>query len=383
MAALLRDFRYAFRSLSKTPGFVVVVLLTLALGTGVNTAIFSVIDAVLLRPLSFPQADRIVQINEQTGKSASGGMGQAYPNFVDLRERVKSYAITAGLIVDTATLTGTDSAARVQLRMVSSTFFDLVGTRPVIGRTFAASADRVEAPPVVVLSEGLWARKFGRESNLIGKPITLDGKAYTVSGIVPQLGEPYHTAEAFVPLAPFGTSQSLQIRGNHSNLRSLAVLRPGVTRDQAEREAAAIYADLEKQYPNSNSGVGPVITPLLEGMVRPVRKGLLVLAGAVGVVLLIACVNVANLLLARSATRRRKISVRAALGASHTALIRQCLAESLLLSLGGAIVGVLAAVWALDAVRGSGIQGIARLSDAKLNPEVLAFALGISILSAL
>ncbi|HEV8145999.1 MAG TPA: ABC transporter permease [Bryobacteraceae bacterium] len=383
MAALFRDFRYAVRTLSKTPGFVVVVLLTLALGTGVNTAIFSVIDAVLLRPLSFPQADRIVQINERTGKSASGGMGQAYPNFIDLRERAKSYETFAGLIVDTATLTGTDSAARVQLRMVSSTFFDLVGARPLIGRTFAASDDRVEAPPVVVLSEGLWARKFGRDSNLVGKPIILDGKAYTVSGIVPQLGEPYHTAEAFVPLGLSGDSKMLLSRGNHTNLRTLALLRPGITRDQAEREAAAIYADLEKQYPNSNSGVGPVIIPLLERMVRPVRQGLLVLAGAVGFVLLIACVNVANLLLARSATRRREISVRTALGASRAALIRQCLAESLLLSLGGAVVGVLAAVWALDAVRGSGIQGIARLSGAKLNPEVLAFALGISILSAL
>src|SRR5258706_360692 len=209
MTALLRDFRYAVRSLSKTPGFVVVVLLTLALGTGVNTAIFSVIDAVLLRPLSFPDADRIVQITEQVGNSSKGSTGQSYPNFLDFRERAKSYLNLAGYISDSTTLTGKESAIRVRWRMVTPGFFGLVGAQPIIGRTFVDAEDRADAAPVTVLSEGLWARKFGRDSKLIGKPVTLDGKPYTVIGIVPQLGEPFAQGEAFVPLGLFAKDGGL------------------------------------------------------------------------------------------------------------------------------------------------------------------------------
>jgi len=378
---MLKDLRFATRALLKSPGFTLVALLALALGTGANTAIFSVIDAVLLRPLQFPEPDRLMRLSEENGGSE---MGLAYLNFTDLREQSRSFREVAGYWRQTVTLAGIEPAERAQTMLVSAEFFDLTGAKPTLGRVFTPDEDRPGAPLVALISDSMWNRKFGRQRDIVGSKIVLDGESYTIAGVFPRIAEPFDTVDVLLPLGSttsMGTSR--RVRGDHTNLRALAALKPGITVAQARAELEEFYARLEKQYPASNSGVRSSMAPLLERMVSNVKPALWILFAAVGFVLLIACVNVANLMLARSSVRRREIAVRSALGASRFALVRHFLAESLVISVGGAILGMLGAYWGLDTIRFLAPDGIARLDQAGLNWSAFGFTLALSVVAAI
>jgi putative ABC transport system permease protein len=384
---MLNDLRYALRTLLKSPGFTIVAVLALALGSGVNTAIFSVIDAVLLRPLPFPNSARLVQMNEQaTGIAAQNlrPISLSYPNFLDLRDRSRAFEKIAGYRERGMNLTGSDRAIRVSGIQVNWEFFDLTGARPLIGRGFSPAEDRVEAEPVAVITAGLWRRAFGKEASILGGKIRLDSRDYTVIGVLPALPEPFAGTDVLVPLSLFAVKDDGMLnRGNHTGLYALGALAPGMSVAKAQAELTRISEDLEKSYPQFNAGTRAVITPFLDTMVSQVRPGLWMLFAAVGFVLLIACVNVANLTLARSSARRREVAVRAALGAARGAIVRQFLVESLVLATGGAALGAIAAAWAVDALRRFGPADVARLSQAQLNPQVLMFTTLLIAISAI
>ena len=378
---MVKDFRYALRTLAKTPGFTVVAILALALGSGVNTAIFSVIDAVLLRPLPFPDANRLVQVDEQD--SSGREISFSYPSCLDMRARNRSFASIAAYRNRGMNLTGMETAVRVRAAEVNWEFFDLVGARPILGRTLTAEDDREAAAPVIVISQGLWNRKFGRKGDVLGREISLSGRQYKIAGVVPALPEPFQRTEVFIPLALFAVKgDQMMDRSNHTGIRAIALRKAGTSLEQARADLRDISEHLEHEYPLTNSGVRQMAAPFLDSMVSGVRSGLWMLFGAVGFVLLIACVNVANLLLARSSARRREVAVRAALGAGRAAIVRQFLAESLVLSAAGAMLGTLAAVWVVDAVVRYGPDDIARLSETRLNPAVLGFTLALTVISA-
>ncbi len=357
-------------------------VLALALGSGVNTAIFSVIDAVLLRPLPFPHADRLVQINEQD----SGGrhISLSYPNFLAMRTRNRSFSTIAGYRNRGMNSTGLEAAVRVKVAEVNWEFFVLLGTRPVLGRIFTAEDDRVDAEPAILISSGLWTRKFRRRANVLGQDIALNGWKYKIAGVMPALPEPFQTAEVFIPLTLFAREgDGMLDRGNHTGLFAIGLRKSGISQEQAEADLRDISENLERQDPLVDSGIRGVAALFLDSMVSKVRPGLWMLFAAVGLVLLIACANVANLMLARSSARRREVAVRAALGAGRLAIVRQFLAESLVLSAAGATLGTLAAFWVVGVVIRYGPGNIARLAETRLNPAVLGFTIGLTVISAI
>lgn len=382
-----KDLRYAFRSLSKAPGFTIVAVLALALGSGVNTAIFSVINAVLLRPLPYPHADRLVQINEQAvGRTAENArpISLSYPNFLDMRERSRSFREVGAYRFRGLNLRTHDRTMRVSDAQVNWQFFDLAGARPLMGRVFTAEDDRVQAQPVAVITEGLWTRVFARRGDLLGQRFSLSGRDYTVIGVLPMMPEPFESTDVFVPLTLFATEgDGMLVRGNHTGMHAIASLAPGVTLQQARSEMKGISADLERQYFQVNAGTEGVVTPLLDTMVSQVRPGLWMLAAAVGFVLLIACVNVANLMLARSSTRRREVAIRAALGAGRHVIVQQFLIESAVLAGVGAVVGTIGAAWALGALLKFAPGDVARLDQAHIDLPVLAFTAVLTVFSAI
>lgn len=384
---MLNDLRYALRTLFHSPGFTIVAVLALALGSGVNTAIFSVIDAVLLRPLPFPHPDRLVKLDEH---AAGQGLGDgrlisiSYPNFVDLRSRARSFTAIAGYRHRGMNLVGTETATRVDALQINWEFGPLLGLQPAIGRTFTSADDRVESHPVAILTEPLWTRDFGRDHSILGRAIRLDGRDYTIVGVAPRLPEPFDSMDVLLPLSLFAVQDDGMLdRANHTGLHAIAALAPGVTVDQARRELTHISSELETQYPLTTAGIRATTDPFLDTMVSQIRPGLWMLFAAVGFVLLIACVNVANLMLARSTGQRREVAIRAALGAGRGAIVRQFLTESLVLSFAGAILGTLAAAWIVAAVVRFSPADVARLSAAHLDPRVLCFTLLLTILSAI
>ena len=384
METLIEDIRYGLRMLRKAPGFTLVVVLTLALGIGANTALFSVVNGVLLNPLPYPEPNQLVTLHESKPNFETGSI--SYPNFRDWQKENKTFSAMAISRSNSLALTGYGEAEQVRAELISSDFFPVLGVKPEIGRGFAPGEDEIGAGPIVLISAGLWKRKFASSPDILGKGITLDGKAYTVVGVIPAsfnltLGT-FSPSEVYVPIGQWG-NPSLRLRSAGLGIHGVGRLRPGVSIEQAQLDMDRISRDLTAAYPDSNRGVGAKLIPLKAGMVGRIRPILLVLLGAVGFVLLISCVNVANLLLARSTARLREFAVRAALGATQGRVVRQLLTESLLLAIAGGGLGLLFAAWGTHAALGALPAALPRAEEIGLDRHVLAFTGLVSVVAGL
>lgn len=378
MDSLVKDIRYGMRSLLKHRGLTVLAIITLALGIGANTAMFSVINTVLLRPLPYAEPDRLVWMNESGPEVASRWL--SYPNFVDWRERSQSFESMSTFRGWSVTLTGTDQPVNINARMVAADYFKVMRVTPVLGRAFTADDDRPGASPVTILSHGFWQKQFASDPNIVGKTITLDDRPYTVIGVMPQTFAHQGPPPLWLTVGPQDWKQrDVRIAGN-----VIARLRPGVTIAQARAEINGIAQQLAREHPVANAGADRVnVVSLQESVTGNVAPALLILFGAVGLVLLIACANVANLLLARAATRRKEFAVRAALGATRARIMRQLLIESLLLSLAGGVFGLLLASWSTALLSRVAHETIPRLDGLHVSCQVLGFNLLVSVLSGL
>ncbi|HYN85037.1 MAG TPA: ABC transporter permease [Pyrinomonadaceae bacterium] len=378
MGNILQDVRYGLRMLLKSRGVTAAALVALALGIGANTAIFSVVNAVLLRPLPYKDADRIVILRERTPKM---DLSFSYPNFQDLRDQNEVVEDLAAFRRESFNLTGAGEPERLSGRMVSHTFFTTLGAEPQHGRVFAAEDDRTGAPRAAVLSHGFWQRRFAADPALVGKQLTLNGDSYTVVGVAAPGFAFGAETDVYVPIGLF--EERYKDRGAHPGISIIGRMRPGVTLEQARAGLDAVMARLEEQYPDSNKEHRVYAETLYENTVGDVRTSLYVLLGAVAFVLLIACANVANLLLARSAGRQKEIAIRTAMGASRWRIVRQLLTESVLLSVAGGALGLLVAVWGTDLLVAAVPDDIPRLRDAGVNARVLLFTLGVSVVTGL
>jgi putative ABC transport system permease protein len=378
----MTDFRFALRQLIKNPGFSLTVICTLALGIGANTAIFSVINAVLLRPLPFPNADRIMFVNE------SDSTGQEFavscPDYLDWKRDntvFEHLAVTRRESRNLSAIPGRE-AERVSSAYVSDNFFKVIGLSPEIGRTFSEDEEKAGGPQVVVISDRLWQRVFNRDPAVLGRAVNFHDQSFTIVGVMPpQMSAPQET-DAWFPIMRRINGGLWSDRGIHPMLFVWGRLKPGVSLEQARSEMKAIAARLEKTYPASNTNVSITVKPLLENLVGKYRTNLALLLGAVGLVLLIACANLANLFAARGAARAREFAIRAAVGASRGQIVRQLLIESFVVAVIGGVLGVFIALWVRDALVVLSPQGVSRFQEITFDFRVLGFASLLAVLTS-
>jgi putative ABC transport system permease protein len=384
MEEWLRDIRYGARMLAKAPGFAAVAVLTLALGIGANTAIFSVINAVLLRPLPYDEADRLVFLTEWSEQVPEMSFSMA--NLKDLRDQTSVFESLGGYNGWSFVLTGEgDEAESVNGRQLSSGVFPTLRKQPVLGRLFTPDEDMPGAEPVVLLAEGFWERRFGRDPNVLGRTLSLDGVRYTVIGVMPKtLHGRWKAIDVFTPLLrledKLGGEEN---RGNHPGIYVVGRLKTGVSLQRAREEVVSVATQLAERYPNSNARQSMTLEPLQEAFVGELRPALLLLLGAVAFVLLIACANVANLLLARAVHRQKEIAVRMAVGARPGRLVRQLLTESVLLSLAGGLVGIVFAFAGVRTLVASLPANVPRADEIGVDALALGFTACISLLTGL
>src|ERR1700722_18812101 len=350
MLMLWQDLRYGLRMLAKNPGFSAVVILTLALGIGANTAIFSVVSAVLLRPLPFPEPDRLVAILHVDLRTGETGRALSYPDFADLRAESKTLESAAAYDEGSATMTGMADPVHLKMGICSADMFHVLREPPMLGREFTAAEDK-PGTHVVMLSYRLWKTRFGGNPKVTDKQIVLDGQPYVVAGVMPaEFQFPLDTqpVDLWTTMAVEGAENQAE-RGSHF-LRVIGRLSSGATYEAANAETAGISALLEKQYQDTNGHWGMAVRPEIQELVGNVRPALLMVVGAVGFLLLIACANAANLLLARAAGRQREMAIRASLGAGKRRILRQLLTESVMLSVAGGVLGLFLALWGTAAL---------------------------------
>ncbi|MHB8412407.1 MAG: ABC transporter permease [Candidatus Acidiferrales bacterium] len=386
MGTIWQDLRYGFRTLAKSPGFTAVAVLTLALGIGANTALFSVVNGVLLNPLPYPHPNQVVSIDSETAEFGQSSI--SYPDFLDWVGDNRTFISLAAYRRDSFNLLGKNDAQRVSAVEVSASFFPTLGVNPILGRNFTPAEDQLNGPPAVILSGGLWKSKFASSPDIIGKTLNLDGTDYTVVGVIPanfyfccetinfRLGDVY---------VPLGADKSpwMHVRKIHPGIWGVGRIKQGVTLAQARADMDRVARNLAAAYPDADKDRGIGVTPLKQEMVENIEPFLLVLLAAVGFVMLIACVNVANLLLARSTGRAREFAIRAALGATQGRVIRQLLTESVLLAFAGGALGLLFAAWGTSAALSIIPSTLPRANDVRIDPRVLLFTLAVSLLAGI
>jgi predicted permease len=389
ITSLLQDLHYGFRMLAKAPTFSLIAILTLALGIGANTAIFSVVNGVLLNPLPFHHPDQLVSLFEKIPNFENGSI--SYPNFIDWRRMNRTFATMAAYRSVGFTLSGTGEPERLHGEMVSAGLFELLGVNPSLGRTFSADEDRLGANPTMMITEGFWKRKFGGRKDIIGQRLVLDDVGRTIIGVVPssfhlnvqnfQRGGPAN--DVYTPVGEYNEPKFYNARGSGWGLDGIGRLKPGVTLEQAREDMDRVSRELAVAYPDIDSDKKANVLSLKDEMVGDMRPILYVLLGAVGFVLLISCVNVANLLLARSTSRQHEFAIRIALGAGQQRVIRQLLTESVLLALIGGALGLLLAKFGTAAALAAIPRSLPRSENIGLDLRVLLFTLAISLLAGI
>ena len=384
MNTFLQDIKYALRMLAKAPGFAAIAVLTLALGIGANTAIFSVVNGVLLNPLPYPHPNQLVEVAEKDPPFNESSI--SYPNFLDWVQQNHTFEALAAYRQNDFSLTGWGEPQRVKATQVSATFFPLLGVKPVIGRNFSAAEDKRGAAPAVMLSENLWKQKFGGSAGVLGKMITLDGTGYTIVGVVP--GNFYFCCETtnfrlgdiYTPIGAW-SNKFFYRRDDRMGTFGVGRLKSGVRLAQAQADMDGVAHNLALAYPDADSRSGIFVASLKDRWVKEVRSILILLLASVGLVLLIACVNVANLLLVRSTGRAREFAIRTALGAGQSRIVRQLLTESTLLAIAGGALGLLLAWWGTSAALRALPQTLPRASSVGVDTRVLFFSLIVSVLA--
>src|ERR1700689_2792193 len=379
MRTLIRDLRYGVRTLCKNPGFTAIAILTMALGIGANTAIFSVVNGVLLRPLPFRDPSRLVLIAE---KSPFPVISTSRENYLDWRDQSRSFEAMEATRSGSIRLTGAGEPDRLNVCMATAGLFPMLGINAQVGRNFLAEEDRAGAMPVALLSYGLWQRRFGGSPDIIGKTIHLDLQPYTVVGILPNGFQILQPADVYLPFMPWAKTLP-DDRNWHPGIIPLARLKQGVSREQARVEMLGITKRLEQQYPDYNTGTSADFVGLQDQIVQNARLALLLLLGAVSFVLLIACANVANLLLARAAARGREVAIRTAMGASRGRIVRGLLTESVLIAVTGGALGLLVASAALGPLLHMAEGSVPQIFSVGLDRSVLLFTLVVSVLTGL
>src|ERR1700684_2763510 len=389
MGTLMQDMRYGIRMLSKNPGFAIIAVLTLALGIGANTAIFSVVNAELLRPLPFRDSSRLVSVATANSRMHSSNASTSYPDFMDWRSQNQVFEKMAAYTGATFTLTGQVNPAHLEGASVSADTFDLLGVSPELGRTFQPGEDEPNHH-VVVISDRLWKQQFGGDPGIVGRTITLDNSGYTVVGVMPAnfryplQREPEEIWSTLSPLneTTDNSPPMVQHRGAHF-LTCIARLKPGVTLAQAQAAMDVIASSLSKQYPDTNKYMSVHLSSEEERLTGAIRPALLVMRVAVGLVLLTACVNVSNLLLARATTRGREIAIRTAMGAGRVRVVRQLLTESLLLAIVAGIFGAALAFLGSDVLGRLSPEDLPRVGEIHIDGWALAFTAGLSLLAGI
>ncbi len=384
MTGLAPDVRYALRQMRKSPGFATVTIITLALGIGANTAIFSVVNGVLLNPLPFHDANRIVSMFEATPNFFKGSI--SYPNFLDWQRDNRSFEAMAAYRSTDGSITGVGQPENVRAQRVSANFFPILGVNPILGRSFNSEEDRRGASPTALISEGLWKRKFASDRNVIGQRLIVAGLPRTIIGVIPASFRlhifNFRTADVYEAIGE-ERDPTFYLRDSYRGMDAIGLLKHGVTLAQARDDMKRVNAGLADAYPNVDGNIKANIIPLKDNIVGDMRPALLVLLGAVGFVLLIACVNVANLLLARSTARQREFSVRAALGAGQIRILRQLLTESVLLSALGGMFGLILAKWGTVAALVAVPETVPRAEEIGLHLPVLLFTMFVSVLTGI
>ena len=378
---MIKEIQFALRSLLKRRAFTAIALLTLALGIGVNSAIFSAVDSILLRPLPLKDPERLVSVWEQTPRDGIQQNEAAPANFFDLQTQNQSFEQIGAYGPDDVNLTGDGEPERLDGQVVTANVFSILGVAPALGRTFSPEEDQLGHEHVVVLSDALWQRRFNRDPSIVNRTITLNGESFTVIGVMPRgFFFPEREIELWKPWAM--EPEQKAGRGDHY-LRLVARLKPGATVARANADLTAIAQRLSAEYPRTNEGIGFVAHSLHQDYVGNLRLPILILFAAVGLVLLIACVNVANLLLAQATTRRKEIAIHIALGARRWTIVRQLLVESLLLAAGGGVLGVLGAFWGVAALAKLLPESLSKLQNVNVDARVFLFTLGVSVLTAI